>query len=78
MARYYFTSFGRSDLNLRAISDKDFNLISAVGPVYVLSQPGRTYFENREEIAFARTNFRKAHEVKIEGATAVEVFVKDF
>jgi len=78
VTRYYLSSFGRSDLNSRAISDKDFNLTSAIGPVYVLSQPGRTYFENREEIAFARANFRKAHEVKIEGATAVEVYVKDF
>jgi hypothetical protein len=78
VTRYYLASFGRSDLNSRAISEKDFNLMSAVGPVYVLAQPGRTYFENREEIAFARANFRKVHEVQVEGARAVEVFVKDF
>jgi hypothetical protein len=51
---------------------------TTAGPVYVIVQRGRTYFENREELDYVRTHFRRVHEVKIEGATAAEVFVKDF
>lgn len=75
VTRYYLTKFGRADLNSRAISANDFNPTTAEGSVYVIVQRGRTYFENRDEIAAVRLGFKKVHEVKIEGRTAVEIFV---
>ncbi len=67
--------FGRTDLNSQAISSKEFDARSAAGPVYVIVQRGRTYFENREELDYVRENFRRVHEVTIDGASAVEVFL---
>jgi hypothetical protein len=75
VARYYLAKFGRSDLNSHPISANDFNPTTAEGPVYVVVQRGRTYFENRDEIVAVRSTFKKIHEVKIEGLIAVEVFV---
>jgi len=74
VARYYLTKFGRSDLSSHAISANDFNPTTTPGVVYVVVQRGRTYFENRDEISVVRSNFKKVHEVKIAGLTAVEVF----
>jgi hypothetical protein len=75
VARYYLAKFGRSDLKSYAISAKDFNPTTSSGTVYVIVQRGRTYFENQEEVASVRSTFKKVHEVRIEGLTAVEVFV---
>ena len=75
VARYYLERFGRLDLNSRTISSEDFDLASASGHVYVIVQRGRTYFENNRELAFVRSYFRRIHEVRIDGAIAVEVFV---
>ena len=75
VARYYLERFGRLDLNSRTISSEDFDPASASGHVYVIVQRGRTYFENNRELAFVRSNFRRIHEVRIDGATAAEVFV---
>lgn len=75
VAGYYLTQFARPDLKSQAISSPDFDVRSASGPVYVIVQQGRTYFENREELDYVRTNFRRIHEVTINGASAVEVFV---
>jgi hypothetical protein len=75
VARYYLERFGRTDLNSQPISAKDFDVRTASGPIYVLVQRGRTYFENREELEHVRTHFRRIHEVMIDGASAVEVFV---
>jgi len=74
VARYYLTKFGRSDLSSHAISANDFNPTTTPGVVYVVVQRGRTYFENRDEISAVRSSFKKIHEVKIEGLTAVEVY----
>ncbi len=76
VTRHYLTVFGRTDLNSQAISSKEFDVGTAAGPVYVIVQRGRTYFENREELDHVRTHFRRVYEVKVGGATAVEVFVK--
>jgi hypothetical protein len=76
VARYYLSKFGRTDLNSRTISANDFNPATAGDAVYVIVQRGRTYFENSDEIGTVRATFKKIHEVKIEGRTAVEVFVK--
>ena len=75
VARHYLTKFGRADLKSHAISANDFNPTTADGVVYVIVQSGRTYFENRDELSAVRANFKKVHEVKIDGLTAVEVFV---
>jgi hypothetical protein len=75
VARHYLARFGRNDLNSQAISGKEFDVRTASGPVYVLVQRGRTYFENCEELDHVRAHFQRVHEVKINGASAVEVFV---
>jgi hypothetical protein len=75
VVRYYLSVFGRTDLKSEVISSRDFDVTTAPGTVYVIVQSGRTYFENREELAAVRARFRKVDEVKIDGATAAEIFV---
>ena len=75
VTRHYLSVFGRTDLNSQAISSREFDVTSAPGTVYVVVQRGRTYFENREELESVRANFRRVHEVTIDGVTAVEVFI---
>lgn len=75
VARHYLSVFGRTDLNSQVISSPQFDVRSASGPVYVIAQRGRTYFENRDELEVVRSKFRKVHTVTIEGVTAAEVFV---
>jgi Dolichyl-phosphate-mannose-protein mannosyltransferase len=72
---YYLEQFGRTDLDSRAISAPDFNVTNISGPAYFIVQRGRTYFENRDKIAFIQTTFKKVHEIAINGMTAAEVFV---
>ena len=72
--RYYLEKFGRSDLNSQAISAPDFQVDKISNPAYVIVQRGRTYFENRDEIAWARNNFTKVYEVRANGIVAAEVF----
>ena len=74
VARHYLERYGRSDLVSHPISAPDFDLTKTSGPVYVIAQRGRTYFENREELEFVRSHFQKIDEIKIEGLSAVEVF----
>ena len=75
VTRHYLAAFGRADLNSKTISSKEFDARSASGPVYIIVQRGRTYFENREELDHVRAHYRRVHEVKIQGASAAEVFV---
>jgi hypothetical protein len=74
VTRHYLTVFGRTDLNSQAISSPEFDVRAASGPVYVIAQRGRTYFENRDELDHVRAQFRHMHDVNINGTTAVEVF----
>ncbi|HZJ47165.1 MAG TPA: glycosyltransferase family 39 protein [Pyrinomonadaceae bacterium] len=74
VARYYLQSFGRPDLQAHAISAKDFNVKDVQGPIFVVVQRGRTYFENQQELEYTRANFTKVHEVFIGPTSAVEVF----
>ena len=76
VARHYLAAFGRTDLNSQTISAKEFDPRTASGVVYVIAQRGRTYFENREELDHVRAHFQQVYEVKIDGASAVEVFAK--
>jgi asparagine N-glycosylation enzyme membrane subunit Stt3 len=77
VTRYYLEQFGRTDLNSKAISAPDFNVMTISGPAYFIVQHGRTYFENRDKLEFIRANFNKVHEVSINGMTAAEVFVNE-
>jgi hypothetical protein len=72
--RYYLEQFRRTDLNSKAISAPDFEVAKISGPAYFIVQRGRTYFENRDKLAFIRANFKKVHEVSINGMVAAEVF----
>jgi hypothetical protein len=76
VARYYLQVFNRPDLNSRPISAADFDPARTSGPVYVIAQRGRTYFENRDELSFVRANFQKIDEVWVNGLSAVEIYVK--
>ena len=72
--RYYLERFGRTDLKSQAISAPDFQVANLSGPAYIIVQSGRTYFENRDEIAWVRKNFTKLQEVRANGIVAAEVF----
>jgi hypothetical protein len=72
---YYLERFGRTDLNPKAISAPDFDVVSIPGPAYIVIQRGRTYFENRDKIRVVRSTFKKVHEVSVNGMTAAEVFL---
>ena len=43
-------------------------------PVYVILQRGRTYFENREEMAAVRATFKPEQQIIIDGIVAAEVY----
>jgi len=73
--RYYLSLCGRTDLNSQVISSRQFDVRTATGPVYVIVQSGRTYFENRDEIQAVRARFERVYEVKLGDAVAAEVFV---
>ena len=72
---YYLEQFRRPDLDSKAISAPDFEVTKISGPAYIIVQRGRTYFENRDKIAYVRSHFAKIHEEQINGLTAAEVFV---
>jgi hypothetical protein len=74
VTRYYLQRFARPDLNSQVISGTDFDPKNLAVPTYVIVQRGRTYFENQDKIEFIRANFKKVYEVKIQQATAAEVF----
>ncbi|MDQ1728450.1 MAG: hypothetical protein QOD33_575 [Pyrinomonadaceae bacterium] len=75
VTHFYLEKFARTDLNSKPISAPDFDPTKLSGPAYFIIQRGRTYFENRDKLAFVETNFRKIHEVSVNGLTAAEVFV---
>ena len=75
VTRHYLASFGRADLKSTTISSNEFDARTVAGPVFVIVQRGRTYFENREELDHVRAHFQRVHEVKVEGLSAAEVYV---
>jgi hypothetical protein len=75
--KYYLEKFRRIDLNSKAISTPDFDVTRISGPAYFIVQRGRTYFENQDKLAFIRGNYKKIHEVSVNGMTAAEVFVNE-
>lgn len=75
--KYYLEKFRRIDLNSKAISAPDFDVTKISGPAYFIMQRGRTYFENQDKLAFIRGNYKKIHEVSVNGMAAAEVFVNE-
>src|SRR6266540_1013349 len=75
VTHYYLEQFRRTDLNSKAISAPDFDVTKTSGSAYFIVQRGRTYFENRDKLAFIRANFKKVDEVSINGMSAAEVLV---
>jgi hypothetical protein len=73
VVRYYTEEFGRTDLQSRVLSDPKYN-VSATGPAYVILQPGRTYFENQNEMKEVRDRFTLVYAGCVEGHTAAEVY----
>jgi hypothetical protein len=71
---YYLGRFGRTDMSSRAMSSREFDPANLSQPAYFILQQGRTYFENREKLVFIRANFKKVHEVTINGLLAAEIF----
>lgn len=74
--RYYLERFGRTDLISKAMSDPEFDVSKISGPAYFILQRGRTYYENRDKLAFIRANFKKVDEVSVNGLAAAEIFQK--
>jgi 4-amino-4-deoxy-L-arabinose transferase-like glycosyltransferase len=72
--RYYLERFGRNDLNSQEISTPGFEVSNISSPAYVIVQRGRTYFENRDELALVRRTFKRLFEVRVNGIVAAEVF----
>jgi hypothetical protein len=57
VARYYLQQYGRNDLQLRVLSDPQFN-VDSQQETFVILQRGRTYFENIEKMNEVRERFR--------------------
>jgi hypothetical protein len=74
VTRYYLERFGRADLRPQTISDPQFDAADAHAPAYVILQRGRTYFENRDEMAAVRSTFKLEQQIIIDGVTAAEVY----
>lgn len=74
VVRYYLERYGRTDLKSYAMSEPEFDPAKVTGPAYFILQRGRTYFENREKLAFIRGNLKKVHETQVRGLTACEIF----
>ena len=75
VTRYYLERFKRTDLQSHPMSAPDFDPAKLNGPAFFILQRGRIYFENREKLEYVRANFRKVHEIRINGLTAAEIFV---
>ncbi|MCA1622071.1 MAG: glycosyltransferase family 39 protein [Acidobacteria bacterium] len=76
VVRHYLARYGRGDLRPRVISDPSFDPAAEAPPVYAVLQRGRTYFENREEVGRVRADFRREHQVVVDGVVAAEVYSK--
>jgi hypothetical protein len=74
VTRYYLEKFNRPDLKSYAMSAPDFDPSKLSGPAFVILQRGRIYFENRDKLAYVQSNFKKVHEVQVDGLTAAEIY----
>ena len=74
VARYYLRKYGRTDLQSRTLSDPQLGVQNAPRPAYFIIQRGRTYFENRDDMAQVRAECTKVYEGFVDGVSAVEVY----
>ena len=72
VVEYYLQIYNRPDIQSEILSQPSFTL-SEGRPDFVLLQPGRLYFENKENYNFIEKNFPVVQSSTYEGATASEV-----
>jgi hypothetical protein len=78
VVEYYLEQFGRTDIQSLIMSHPKFDLKSDP-PDYVLLQPGRLYFENREYFELIKTTCPVVQASQFKGAVAAEVYItKDY
>ena len=73
VVHYYLEKFGRGDLQSKVLSDPKYTP-SSQEPTFVISQKGRTYFENQAEMKEVRQRFTLIYAGCIKGHTAAEVY----
>jgi predicted membrane-bound mannosyltransferase len=73
VVRYYLEKFGRTDMQSRVLSDAKFT-VPEQGPVFVILQRGRTYFENQEKMKQVRERYALVFASCIRGHTAATVY----
>ncbi|MFL6257117.1 MAG: glycosyltransferase family 39 protein [Pyrinomonadaceae bacterium] len=76
VVQHYLARFGREDLRSQVISDPRFDVTNEPGPLYVILQRGRTYFENQAEMERVRADFKPETQIVIDGVVAAEVYLK--
>jgi len=73
VVEYYLQRYRRPDIQVEIMSQPGFTL-SERAPDYVLLQPGRVYFENRENYEFIERTFPIVQSSDYGGATAARVY----
>lgn len=73
VVEYYLQRYKRSDIEVEIMSQPRFSLNDRP-PDYVLLQPGRIYFENRDDYQFIERTFPVVQSSDYNGATAARVY----
>ncbi len=73
VVEYYLHIYNRPDIQSEIMSQPSFTL-SGGRPDYVLLQPGRLYFENKENYDYIERNFPVVQSSTYEGAAAARVY----
>ena len=73
VVEYYLQRYRRPDIQVEIMSQPSFTLNDRA-PDYVLLQPGRVYFENRENYEFIERAFPVVQSSDYDGATAARVY----
>jgi hypothetical protein len=75
VVQYYLERFNRTDIRSEIISQPSFSLSRGDRPTFVLLQPGRTYFENIDNVKFIERTFPLVQSSVYEGAAAARVYL---
>ncbi|HJQ22278.1 MAG TPA: glycosyltransferase family 39 protein [Blastocatellia bacterium] len=73
VVEYYLQRYRRTDIQVEIMSQPSFTL-NERAPDYVLLQPGRVYFENRDNYEFIERTFPVVQSSDYSGATAARVY----
>ncbi|MEN3331821.1 MAG: Dolichyl-phosphate-mannose-protein mannosyltransferase [Blastocatellia bacterium] len=73
VVEYYLQRYQRPDIQVEIMSQPGFSLNDRA-PDYVLLQPGRVYFENRDDYQFIERTFPVVQSSDYYGATAARVY----